>query len=459
MKTVLISGAGIAGLAAAHWLRRRGHAPTVVESAPALRPGGQAIDVRGAALDVLDRMDLLTPARRLRTRLRGMAMLDADGVEQWRSTEMTLSGGRLDGDDVELLRDDLTGLLATRAQDGVDYLFDDAVTALDQDDRGVRVTFRRAAPRTFDLVVGADGLHSGVRCLAFGPEGRFLRHLGSYVAVFTTGNFLDLDDWQVWVRGDTATCCVYPARGNTELRATLGFASDPLDHDRHDVEAQKALVAERMAELGWEIPKLLKAMGAARDFYLDAMAQVHMDTWSHGRVTLVGDAAHCPSPLSGQGTSLALVGAYVLADELARTDDHRAALARYERRLRPYVDLNQALATENPAKAPPRSPWRAPRTRSPWTPRTSRDSGPPSASSCDGGLRRPAATLGAVPHRHIPPRAGTGAGPRASQDRGFDRGDAKWRSREAGRFATGGWSWAGWCWQLCSSLVWSSWWW
>ncbi|MEU4806830.1 FAD-dependent monooxygenase [Actinosynnema sp. NPDC023587] len=352
MKTVLISGAGVAGLAAAHWLHRRGYAPTVVERAPAPRPGGQAIDVRGVALDVLDRMDLLGRTRRARTRMRGMAVLDADGTEQWRSTEMTLSAGRLDGDDIEVLRDDLTALLHTRARDGVEYLFGDAITALDQDDDGVRVTFRHGGPRTFDLVVGADGLHSAVRRLVFGPEDEFVHHLGSYVGVFSTGNFLGLDDWQVWLHDDarTASYCLYPARGNTELRATLGFTSDPLDHDRHDVEHQKALIADRFAGVGWETPRLLKAMGDASDFYFDAMAQVRMGSWWRGRVVLVGDAAHCASPLSGQGTSLALVGAYVLADELGDADDPLAALTRYDRRLRPFVEVNQALATENPGQ-------------------------------------------------------------------------------------------------------------
>jgi 2-polyprenyl-6-methoxyphenol hydroxylase-like FAD-dependent oxidoreductase len=347
MKTVLVSGAGVAGLTTAYWLRHRGYAPTVVEHAPALRPGGQALDVRGVALEVLARMDLMSEARRAATAMRGMTMLDGEGNEQWRSTEMTLSAGRFDSDDIELLRDDLTGLLHRRAEDGVEYLFDDAITALTQDEQGVRVGFRSRRTRTFDLVVGADGLRSGVRRLVFGPPERFLRHLGSQVAVFSTKNFLDLDNWQVWLQSDSATYCVYPARDNTEVRVTLGFASGPLDLERHDVERQKALVAERLAGLGWETPRLLEAMWASSDFYLDAMAQVHLDSWSRGRVTLVGDAAHCPSPLSGQGTSLALVGAYVLADELGAAADQDDALAAYERRMRPFAALNQALATEN----------------------------------------------------------------------------------------------------------------
>ncbi|KOG75521.1 MULTISPECIES: FAD-dependent monooxygenase [Streptomyces] len=348
-RTVLVSGASVAGLALAHWLRRHGFAPTVVERAPAIRPGGQAIDVRGAALDVLDRMDLLAAARAARTRMRGMSMLDADGNELWRSTEMTLSGGRLDGDDIELLRDDLTGLLYERARDGVEYVFGDSIAALDQRPDGIRVTFERTEPRDFDLVVGADGLHSKVRALAFGPEERFIRHLGAYVAVFATDNFLGLEDWQIWVQdADRASLCVYPARGNTEVRATVGFRSEPIGLDHRDTARQRAVMAERLAHLGWETPRLLKAMREAPDFHCDAMAQIQLDRWADDRVALVGDAGYCASPLSGQGTSLALVGAYVLAAELGRANgEYSTAFARYEQRMRPYVARNQALATED----------------------------------------------------------------------------------------------------------------
>ncbi|MEV7189363.1 FAD-dependent monooxygenase [Kitasatospora sp. NPDC093102] len=349
MKTVLISGAGVAGAALARLLHRDGVAVTVVEHAPGLRPGGQAVDIRGVALDVVGRMGLLDQARAHRTRMRGMSVLDGDGREIHRSTETTFSSGRLANDDIELLREDLVRILHEHAGADVEFMFADRITALDQDEDGVRVAFERGRPRTFDLVVGADGLHSAVRRLGFGPEEQFTRHLGMHLAIFSADNFLALDDWQLWLRDDEAGYGIYPVRDNTELRITFGFAGEPLPAGPRDAEQHKQFVADRMTTLRWQTPRLLKALREADDFYFDAMTQVHMDRWSNGRTVLLGDAGYCASPLSGQGTSLALVGAYVLADALRRADgDHRTAFACYDKRMRPFVELNQALATENP---------------------------------------------------------------------------------------------------------------
>jgi 2-polyprenyl-6-methoxyphenol hydroxylase-like FAD-dependent oxidoreductase len=270
-------------------------------------------------------------------------MVDGDGRELFRSEEFALSSGRLDSPDIEVLRDELVSILHEATD--VEYVFGDSITALTEEAHGVRVEFELAGFRTFDLVIGADGLHSAVRRLAFGPEAEFVRHLGQYLAIFPAPNFLGLEDWQVWFRHEDTGGAVYPVRGNTELRVTLGFGSAPLP--RMAVPEQKRLIAERLGGVGWEVPKLLEAMAAADVFYFDAMAQIHLDRWSAGRVVLVGDAGYCASALSGQGTSLALVGAYVLAQELGRAE-HEEAFAAYERRMRPFVALNQALATENP---------------------------------------------------------------------------------------------------------------
>jgi 2-polyprenyl-6-methoxyphenol hydroxylase-like FAD-dependent oxidoreductase len=352
-QNILISGASIAGPTLAYWLHRRGFHPTVVERAPAPREGGQAIDVRGVALTVTERMGLLGEVRGAHTRMRGMSFVDSEGNQLMSTTEETLTGGAIDSDDVELMRDDLTRILHEATRHDVEYRFGDSITSLTQDDDGVQVTFERGQTRTFDLVIGADGLHSNVRALAFGDESRYIRHLGIYLAIFSTANHLGLDHWQVFHQAPGRMAGVYSARRNTEARAMLGFESPPLDFDRHDIRQQKQLVADRFADMGWETPRLLKAMWEASDFYFDSMSQIHMDRWWNGRTALLGDAGYCGSPMSGQGTSMAMVGAYVLAGELAAAaGEHRTAFSQYEQRMRGYVEHNQKLAMENQGQRP-----------------------------------------------------------------------------------------------------------
>ena len=341
---VLVSGASIAGPAVAYWLSRHGFEVTVVEQATGVRPGGQAIDVRGAALDVIERMGLMPRVQAVRTRMRGMTMYDGEGVEQWSSTEMTMSAGRLDSPDVELLREDLCTFLYEATRDRVEYVFGDTVTAVDPDGR---VEFERGRPASYDLVIGADGLHSTVRRLVFGPERDFLRSLRARLAVFSAPNFLGLDNWQIWLREGLRGYCVYPVRDNAEVRVIAGFEAGPDEHlERIDPGVQKQLVADTLGSLGGHTAKVLAAMWDSDDLYSDVMAQVHMPSWTSGRVALVGDAASCPSPITGQGTSLALVGAYVLGTELGRSGGEPGpAFAAYEARMRPFVQANQALAT------------------------------------------------------------------------------------------------------------------
>ena len=355
---VLVSGASVAGTAAAYWLGRHGYSVTVVERHRGPRPGGQAIDVRGPALTVLDRMGLLAAAQKCKTQIRGSSVVDRDGNEVSRDTESTPTGGRIDSPDIELLRDDLVELLYGASQWTTDYLFDDTITALDDDGTKVYVTFERAAPREVDLVIGADGLHSNVRRLAFGPEENFIERLGTHAAIFTVPNFLDLDYWQMWHYGDSTMAGVYSARNNAEARAMLGFMETDLRIDYRDTEAQFAELERRMAGEGWIRPQLLEYMRTAPDFYFDEMAQIKMDRWARGRVALVGDAGYCCSPLSGQGTSIALLGAYLLAGELTsacpdRTTDYELGFASYQREFSDYVQRNQWLVVDNiPGGAP-----------------------------------------------------------------------------------------------------------
>ncbi|WFB09388.1 FAD-dependent monooxygenase [Streptomyces sp. LX-29] len=347
---VLISGASVGGPALAYWLRRYGFGVTVVERAAGLRPGGQAIDVRGPALGVVERMGVLDRIRARCTDLRGMSVVDDDGVELFRTTERTMSGGEIDSPDVEILRDDLAEILfeASRGE-GVEYLFGDSVAELEQNADGVRVRFQSGARRTYDLVVGADGVHSGTRRMVFGTDEECYRHLGSYLGVWTVPNHLGLDRWQVVyrMRGSVWGGMAMSVRDNKEVRVYVGIDADvpPAEFLPRSVEEQKRLVVRAHADGRWEMPRLLEGVWDAPDFHFDSVSQIHLDSWSRGRVVLLGDAGYCGSPASGQGTTMALIGAYVLAGELAAAGgDHRAAFLGYERALREYVTASQEIA-------------------------------------------------------------------------------------------------------------------
>jgi 2-polyprenyl-6-methoxyphenol hydroxylase-like FAD-dependent oxidoreductase len=342
---VLISGASIAGPALASWLIRYGFNVTVVEKAPDLREGGQAVDFKGQTHQtVLTRMGILEDVRRLQTGGTDQAIVDADG-----RTLATLPG-EFTGGDIEIRRGDLSKLLYEHTAPHCEYLFGDSITSLTETPGGVHVTFERAAPRTFDLVVGADGIHSNVRRLAFGPESEFVRHLGHYYAL------ADLDaDF-----GRAAKMYNEPGRmlavGGPKATAFFVFASERLDYDRYDTEQQKAILTRAYAGMGWRTPEVVEAVRQAKDVYLDSISQVGVDRYSQGRVVLLGDSAY-GNTLGGFGTGLAVVGAYVLAGELAAADgDHRAAFAEYERQMRGYAKIAKSgnagpfLAPGSPAR-------------------------------------------------------------------------------------------------------------
>ena len=342
-RSILISGASIAGPALAYWLHRYGFRPTVVEQAPTMRDGGYAVDIRGVAVDVVERMGILPAVRQASTDMRGASYVNRTG-KRLANVPADLFGGR-EGEDEEILRGDLARILHQATKDDVEYLFGDSIATVVQGEEGVEVTFENGGSRTFDLVIGADGLHSKVRGLAFGDESQFIRPLDHYAAIFTVPNYLHLDHWSLLHATPGRTAGLYSARGNTEAKAMFFFASPPLAYDHGDIEQQRQLLAAAFAGAGWEIPRLLGLMRDAPDFYFDAISQIQMDCWSNGHVALVGDAGYCPSPASGQGTSLALVGAYVLAGELkAAAGDYHTAFSRYEHAMRGYVAQNQQLA-------------------------------------------------------------------------------------------------------------------
>jgi 2-polyprenyl-6-methoxyphenol hydroxylase-like FAD-dependent oxidoreductase len=347
--TVLISGAGIAGPALAHWLAKSGYRVVVVELAPGIRPGGQTVDLRGAGAAVVARMGLLDEMKRRSLDQRGIAWVKSDGR---RRTEMPVEA--FDGNGVvsklEILRGDLVDVLHQSGKDAVEYRFNTRISELDANDDGVVATLSDGSQINADLVVGADGPHSAVRRLIFGPEERFIKPLGGYHAWFTAPDTVGLDGWYLMYQAAGGlNASMRPSHDPAIAKAGLAFRSEPLTYDRRDLDAQRQLLAQRFAGAGWQSDALLAAAQHADDFYFDAFAQVHMSSFSSGRVTLVGDAGYCASPLSGMGTSLALVGAYILAGELGPADDGlstehvTAALGNYGTLMQPYIHKCQAL--------------------------------------------------------------------------------------------------------------------
>lgn len=361
---VLVAGASIAGPALAHWLRRRGAEVTVVERTPGLRPGGQAVDARGVAKEAIRRMGLDAAVRAARTDTAGAYTVDADGnvLETYRADE---DGGDGYIAEIEILRGDLSQVLYDDTRDGVEYVFGDRIAGLVQDADGVDVTFAGGDRRRFDLVVGADGLHSALRAMVFGPRERFVRHLGLVLAFYSVPNEFGLDRWVLEYKEPGRSALLRPIQDATRAMAMFSFAAAEFDVDHRDIEAQKRLLREQVTGLGWLTPRLLAHLDDTPDFYLDQVAQVVMDRWSSGRVGLLGDAAFSASPMSGAGTGLALVGAYLLAGELAGSGwDAEAGFAAYERQMRPYVEANQeigrlhvrSLEVPDPAAAPAAEP-------------------------------------------------------------------------------------------------------
>jgi 2-polyprenyl-6-methoxyphenol hydroxylase-like FAD-dependent oxidoreductase len=273
-----------------------------------------------------------------------MSVLDAKGAEVWRSEEMTIIAS-FAPNSIEILRDDLSELLLSTLPRNVETIYGDSITTLEDRADSVFVTFDKGPSRKFDLVVGADGIGSKIRNSILGADPACLHPFGSALAIYSAPNILNLENWQQsYELGGGERCLIYTARENQKLRVLFAFAAELADLPP-DRPGQLALVKERCGRWGWEVPRLLRHMDTATDFYLGPMAQVRAPYWTKGRVATLGDAAFCPSPYTGQGSSLAVVGAYVLASELARTPaDHTAAFERYEATLRPFVEKNQALA-------------------------------------------------------------------------------------------------------------------
>jgi len=357
-KTVLISGAGIGGPTLAFWLKAAGFEPTLIEHAPALRAGGYVIDFWGLGYDIAERMGLADDIDRIGYHMREMRIVDDLGERVTGfGTKIfhELTGGRF----VTLGRSDLSRLLFEKIKGTTEIIFGNEIVGLQEHTDCVQVQFKHAGERRFDLVIGADGLHSNVRRLVFGPEDRFEKQLGYMVAAFEVRRYRPRDE-DVYV--------IYSKPGRMLGRFALHddrtlflfvFAADvdPLPA-MLDLPAQKAMMRESFGEGTWERTRILAELDRTQDLYFDRVSQIRTNSWSRGRVALAGDAAFCVSLMAGQGSALAMTAAYVLAGELAKASgQHEVAFSKYEELLRAYIEMKQRGAERFAAAFAPKTRW------------------------------------------------------------------------------------------------------
>ncbi len=343
-KNILISGAGIAGLTLAYWLKKHGFNPIILERAPKLREGGYMIDFFGAGVDVAEKMDMLDDLAKADFKVSEITFVDKNNKRL----------GGLNADKLRILlknraytilRSSLEEIIYKRVKNDVDFIFNNSIKTLQQAEKNVGVVFTDGSKHSYDLVIGADGFHSNVRKLVFGDEAQYEKYYGYYTSSFTIENYLKKDRLFLSYTVPGKQISIYSL--NKDQFATFFIFHSPkkLRYDYHDVEAQKELLREVFSDVGWEAPALIKRMDSSHDFYFDAVSQIHMDQWFKGRVSLVGDACDCPSLLSGQGSTLAMIGAYILAGELKKAaGDHHVAFEQYEQAFRPFIENKQKIA-------------------------------------------------------------------------------------------------------------------
>jgi 2-polyprenyl-6-methoxyphenol hydroxylase-like FAD-dependent oxidoreductase len=338
---VAINGIGVAGPTLAYWLRQYGHEPVLFEKAPAPRSGGYLIDSWGLGYEVAERMGLLPTLRERCYLMKRLRMVDADGRDE-AALDVTPMRELLQGRFISLARADLAAALFG-ACEGIPAHFGVWVTAIEQAGDAVVTTLSDERKERFDLVVGADGLHSQVRELAFGPEAQFETSLGCYVAAFRIPSYSRRDDLTYVSHTVPRRHVARVALRHDETLILLACRAELIDGDPPR-DRQKEALRRAFGDMRWEVPDILDAMDAV-EVYFDRVSQIHLPRWSSGRAALLGDAGACPSLLAGEGTGLAMIEAYVLAGELHRADgDVARACATYEARLRSFVTAKQKAA-------------------------------------------------------------------------------------------------------------------
>lgn len=343
IKKILVIGAGLAGPAVCYWLKKFGFTPVLIEKSASVRKGGHALDVRGVAINLVKKMGIYEDICARRTQVELGQYVDAAGTILHEE-----KGERFcfrHGEDVEIVRGDLVELLMNTIKD-VPCHFNQMITSIKQNDHGVEVQFKDGKTEHYDLVIGADGLYSTTRPMVFDQDEYQLIDFGVYFSVFSIPNYLKLHHTEVQYEANQKLLSITSDKNPQVAEVAFAFRSQHVLNNVYDKNEQQQFLRDTFHDFGWETAKVLELMSDSNDFYFGSFTQVKMKSWTKGRVALVGDAAYCASPFSGQGNNLALVGAYILAGELKQAGgDYDRAFKRYNELLHPFIEDNQKLGT------------------------------------------------------------------------------------------------------------------
>lgn len=350
-KKVLVSGASIAGPTLGFWLAKYGFEVTIVERSKSLRLGGQNLDIRGAGRAIARKMGIEQAILAANTGEIGLQFVNRNNEVE---AAFPRGGAGSFTSEAEILRGDLVNILYDNTKNNVRYVFGKYITAVHQGVNNVEVTFSDNEKEVFDLLIAADGVRSSTRKLIFGDEPE-VKFVGLYNAWYTIPKIERDTNWARWYTATGSRVMMLRPDNHGTIRASFSFLSDDKSHLNRAANEQKEILKDKLSGAGWEEERLMKEIDNNNDVYFDGLSQVHAPRWFDGRAGMIGDAAYCPTPLTGMGTTLAIVGAYLLAGELARHDKHEDAFAAYEKRMRPFVEKVQKLPPGVPWLAHPRS--------------------------------------------------------------------------------------------------------
>jgi 2-polyprenyl-6-methoxyphenol hydroxylase-like FAD-dependent oxidoreductase len=348
-KSVLISGASIAGLSTAWWMNKLGYKVTVIEVANEPRTAGAAVDIRGNAADIVKRMGIFELLKANRLHVEMVEFKNADDVTEG-SLLLNSGDAELPDDDIEIERDIFMGVLFNNLKNNVEFIFNNSITMLNETADDIQVTFKNGLQRAFDMVLGCDGMHSGVRKIWFGEEAEYAHFLGAYFSITIVNKLLVQQKTMQMYNVPDKVIMVNAYKNKTDV--IFCFNSEKqIAYDYRDSLQQRTIILEQFAGEGWRTAELLEEIRQANNFYFDKFCQIKMPWWTKGRVALVGDSGYCASPAAGMGASLSVIGAWALADALQKNNyNFELAFQEYNKNLRPFIEEVQATAEFNVKK-------------------------------------------------------------------------------------------------------------